>query len=225
MKKQPLTFKPLEDYKKANAEYAEKSSAEQAKLTSAKQAYENKVVEYEQTYMKAVETGKDETAKLIKIDGEIAELKQAYEKASRDYALSKMVITAPQNDTAAIVDEFIKVYKPQVIAEVMDPISERLVLARNLIFSALSDYKDAEETYREITQEVKGLSDYNHKTGVTNALMYVSNPTELVKVKGTSMTPKQYAQNFVAEYTKTTDGNFPNDYEYIASITDIKGGK
>lgn len=225
MKKQPLTFKPLEDFKKAHAEHAEKRSAEEVKFTSAKQAYENKVAEYEKTYMDAVGKGKDETAKLVKIDGEIAELKQAYEKASRDYALAKMVITAPQNDTVEIVDKFIKEYKPQVIAEVMDPISERLVLARNLIFSALSDYKDAEETYRDITQDVKGLSELNHKRGLTSALIYVSNPTEHVKVKRTNMTPKQYAQNFVAEYNKTTDGKFPDDYEYIASIADIKGDK
>ncbi|WP_146553531.1 hypothetical protein [Rummeliibacillus sp. SL167] len=226
-----LQFKPLEQYQKQNEEYSIKVDEQQAKLDEAKDAYQKATQAYEKAFTESIRTGKDATAELAKLDTEVDEAKAAYEKAARDTSLALSAISKPDFDTVALVDEWNQSFTNEIAEQQVKPIEERLELARDLIYSALLDYREVKSLYNSEIEELEGISRQNKLLGKTSSLYMIHNPISKFKVYGKPgvNTAKGYMNVLAEDYNALIGGDGSGlkkeNINYIASIKDIKGAK
>lgn len=226
-----LQFKPLEQYQKQNEEYSIKVGEQQAKLDEAKDAYQKATQAYEHAFTESIRTGTDATAELAKLDTEADKARATYEKAARDTSLALSAISKPNFDTVALVNDWNQSFTNEIAEQQVKPIAERLELARDLIYSALLDYKELSGLYDEEIEQLKGISDQNKKLGKTGEWYLISNPIDKFRIYGDHQAHdfKGFMSSLIRDYNATIgndgQGLTKESFNYIATTAEIKGVK
>lgn len=221
------TFETLEQYKKDHQQRADKL----AEYRKAKIEAQAKVTElqakYEKTFTDAAKEGREVVKELDEIHSEMVKASQMVERATKDYELAGAAIEHSKIDTVALVEEFNKEFTPKVNKEIQDIIEPKLLLARDLIFSAIADYKAHEELYEDTRKEVRQISDLNKETGKTKHFMGVASPGKSINILGKTGA-RDAVKQLLHDIQSYFNGYGVDEFDYIEKapkITSKKVGK
>lgn len=214
------TFETLEQYKQDHQQRADKLSEYQQAVTNAKARLSELQTKYEKTFTDAAKEGREVTKELDEIHSEIVKVNELVERATRDYKLAGAAIEYSKIDTVALVEEFNKEFTPKVNKEIQDTIEPKLLLARDLIFSAIKDYKAHEDIYEDTRKEVKRISDLNKETGKTKHFMGVASPGKSINILGKTGA-RDAVRHLLHDIQSYFNGYSVDEFEYIEKAPKI----
>lgn len=216
-------FDFLDEFKKQGQSAAEKLSSYQTALDEAKSRLYELTTMYEITFTSAIENGEDATAKLKKIDDDIALQKEVVARRERDSALA---ITATQGDgkfsTVDVVEKYNKEFVPKVSKEFMGVVNPKLQLARDLILSVIDDAREGDKAYNYLHTELTEMAITNRHSGKTSEIHGVGHPTRVSRCMGRSGGAMNGVREVLAQVSKYTHGFEIPGYQYIAVSPQIK---
>lgn len=221
MTKEILNFDFLDEYKSQETVQAE-ARLEYQKATQAARAKVNELnAQYEEVFTSSLKGGKDATAELEAIQAQIDGAKVKVEMAERDERLARKAMQSGSITSVDVVAKYYKEYVPTVRAQHIPSLEDRVKIGRDLIISALEDGMTLQKEYDSDHDEIKDMMRANHSSGKANMLGMVQHPIRSARIlKATGITSA--VKLALSEIAKTTYGNFPYDYEYIAEAPQVE---
>lgn len=207
-------YELLEQYKKQGRERSEKLMAYQEDLSAARSRLAELNTQYELTFTKSVETGKDATADLTKIDQDIEVQREIVKRRERDLMLVQKAMPATAIDSVEVVRQFRPQFASVVQKEFVDKVNPKLVLARDLIISVLQDSREYSDAYDDVTAQISELVTANHRSGKTQYIESQGHPTDNAPVFGANGATSA-VRKLLEQVSQYTYGQTPSDFKYI----------
>lgn len=222
MTKEILNFDFLDEYKAQGTARAEATLRYQKATQVARSKVSELTTQYEQTFTKSIQDGKDATKELDAIQTEIDLARTAVERAEREERLARSSMPSELITSVDVVEKYSKEYVPAVRERHIQSLEDRVKIGRDLIISALVDGKALQTDYDSVSEELKDMMHANHSSGKANMLGQVQHPIRSARIlKATGITSA--VRLAMDEIAKTTYGTYPYDYEYLPEVSQIDG--
>lgn len=211
---QAKNYQLLEDFKAEQKERAEKLSQFQKVASEAKSRLHELETQYDQTFIQAVAKGTDATVELDKITQDIELQKEVVARRAREERLAREAMPDAKLSPVEVVARYKPDFANGVRTEFEELVNPKLLLARDLIISALVDGREYSSAYQPLHQEIDEHVKGNHKRGLTKYIMIQEHPTDNAQIhKAVGVVAG--VRKLMEEVSQFTYGRAPYDYKYI----------